>query len=300
MHGRTWPRIMGWFPLLCAAVLTGCDDGTPPAPAGPPAAASSEYNDAVAGTVAGRVMWAGDLPAAPPFRAPFSPQSEEVRGPKRDWANPNAPLIDPQSRGVGNAVVFLRGVDPRRARPWNPAPVHVEIRDFQIHILQGDANGPYGFVRRGDAIELCSKEAVFQSLKARGAAFFAYTLPVGEAPRSRVLDSAGVVELSSGAGQFWMRGYLFVDDHPYYARTAADGSFTLSKAPPGDYDLVCWMPDWREAAHEIDADTRLINRLTFRPPLQVVRRIHIDPGATATADFLLSLDTFGSVKRSFP
>ena len=286
---------MVWFPLLCAAVLTGCDEVPPPPPAHADSltGASCEYSDAEAGAVAGRVTWAGDIPAAAPFQAPYSPQSEVVRGPRRDWANPNAPLIDPQNHGVGNAVVFLRGIDPRRGRPWDLAPVHVEVRDFQAHVLQGGADSPVGFVRRGDAIALSSTQDVFQSLKARGAAFFAYTLPVGEAPRSRVLDGNGVVELSSGAGQFWMRAYLFVDDHPYYAHTAADGRFTLPKAPPGDYDLVCWMPDWREAGHEIDADTRLVTRLTFRLPLQVVQRIHIDPGATATADFSLSLDAFG-------
>ncbi len=91
-----------------------------------------------------------------------------------------------------------------------------------------------------------------------------------------------------------------MDDHPYYARTAADGRYALEKVPPGDYDLVCWMPDWREASHEIDADTRLVTRLTFRPPLEVVRRVHIDPHATAAADFTLSLDAFDGVKPNAP
>ncbi len=97
-----------------------------------------------------------------------------------------------------------------------------------------------------------------------------------------------------------MRAYLFVDDHPYYTRTSGDGRFTLLKAPPGDYDLVCWMPDWREAEHELNADTRLVERMKFRPPLQVVQRVHIEPGATATANFTLSLDQFNGVKRSDP
>ena len=302
MYGCAWPRILWCCPLLFTAMLTGCDAELPArqTQAAPLADVSTEYDDSRAGGVAGRVTWAGEIPIVPPFRAPFSPQSEEVRGPERDWTNPNAPLIDPQNRGVGNAVVFLRGVDPRRARPWDLAPVHVELRDFQFHVRQGDGDGPYGFMRRGDMINLSSKQNVFQSVKARGAAFFAYTLPVEGPPRPRVLDGKGVVELSSGSGQFWMRGYLFVDDHPYYARTDADGRFTLPKAPPGDYDLVCWTPDWREASHEIDAETRLVTRLTFRPPLRVVRRVHIESGATATADFSVSLDTFGAVKRSYP
>jgi hypothetical protein len=288
--------------FLCAAVFAGCeaDSPLPKAPVDLSADASSAYDAAAGGEIKGRVEWTGPLPVVPPFQAPVTPLAEQTRGPKQDWPNPNAPLIDPKNHGVGNAVVFLRGVDPRRARPWDLGPVRVEMRDYQMHVCQGNSDGPYGFVRRGDRIELASKQNVLQTLQARGADYFALTLPQEGTKRNRVLDRNGVVELSSNAGQFWMRAYLFVDDHPYYARTDGDGRFTLPKAPPGDYDLVCWMPDWREAEHEIDADTRLVERLTFRPPLQIVRRVHIDSGATVTADFTASLGQFNGVKRSDP
>ena len=298
MYERIKIQVGLLFLLLCA----GCDANVPQpkAPASSLTDASSAYDAAAAGAVTGRVEWIGPLPVVPPFHAPVSPLAEMTRGPKRDWPNPNAPLVDPKSRGVGNAIVFLRGVDPRRARPWDLDKVRVELRDYQMHVCQGNIDGPYGFVRRGDRIELASKQNVLQNLQARGADYFALTLPEEGTTRGRVLDHNGVVELSSNSGQFWMRAYLFVDDHPYYARTDGAGRFTLPKASPGDYDLVCWMPDWREAEHEIDADTRLIVRMTFRPPLQIVRRIHIDPGATTTTDFMVSLDQFNGVTRSAP
>ena len=302
MYGRVWLRIGCWFMLLCAAALA-CrqkDAGRPAPLAGPAADAARAFDPAAAGAVAGRVTWAGDLPEPPPFWAPPSPLSEQTLGPRREWPNPNGPLVDPQSRGVGNAVVFLRGVDPRRARPWDLDPARVELHDYQMHVRQGDADGPFGFVRRGDAVMLESRQDVFSAIQARGADFFAFTLPSAGASRDRVLDHAGVVELSSNTGQFWMRAYLFVDDHPYYARTTADGRFSLPQAPPGDYDLVCWLPDWREASHDIDADNRLVTRLTFRPPLQAIQRVHIDPAATAAADFTLSLDQFDAVKPNGP
>jgi hypothetical protein len=288
--------------LLFLLLFAGCEANLPlpEAPVDFSTDASSAYDPATAGEITGRVEWSGPLPVVPPFRAPVSPLAEQTRGPKRDWPNPNAPLVDPKSRGVGNAVVFLRGVDPRRARPWDLAEVRVELRDYQMHVCQGNGDGLYGFVRRGDRIELESKQNVLQTLQARGADYFALTLPEEGTTRGRILDHSGVVELSSNSGQFWMRSYLIVDDHPYYTRTDGAGRFTLPKAPPGDYDLVCWMPDWREAEHEIDADTRLVVRMTFRPPLQIVRRIHIEPGATATADFTVSLDQFNGVTRSAP
>jgi hypothetical protein len=302
MTSRACLRIGRLSLLITAVALAGCDADPPPlhAPAGPAVAASSAFDATKVGDVVGRVTWAGAFPEAAPFLAPVSPLSEQLRGVKRNWPNPNAPLIDPKSREVGEAVVFLRGVDPRQARPWDLDPVRIEMRDYQIHVRQGNADSRCGFVHPGKKIDLESKQNVFHSIQARGADLFALTFPDEGTVRNRVLDRNGVVELSSGAGQFWMRAYLFVDDHPYYTRTGADGRFKLSQAPVGDYDLVCWLPDWREANHEIDPDTRLVTRLTFRPPLQVVRRVHIDSGEATTEDFSLSEECFSAVKPLDP
>jgi hypothetical protein len=234
------------------------------------------------------------------LRAGLSTVGEQFTGPRRDHPNPNAPVIDPQSRGVGNAVVFLRGVDPRRARPWDLGSVRV-VWDDPVRICQGDAEGRrVGFVRRSDAIDMASNQSGFCAIQALGADFFAFTLPEQGTVRRRVVRQNGLVELTSNSGQFWRRAHLFVDDHPYYAHTDADGRFMLLRAPPGDYDIVCWMPDWREAGHEIDADTRLITRMTFKRPLEVVQRIHIEAGQTATVDFTLSLDQFDRVRPNAP
>lgn len=38
----------------------------------------------------------------------------------------------------------------------------------------------------------------------------------------------------------WMRAYLGVFDHPYFALSGADGSFTLKNVPPGEYTVEAW------------------------------------------------------------
>jgi hypothetical protein len=38
----------------------------------------------------------------------------------------------------------------------------------------------------------------------------------------------------------WMRAYLGVFDHPYFALSAADGRFTLKDLPPGNYTIEAW------------------------------------------------------------
>ncbi|HJO62909.1 MAG: carboxypeptidase regulatory-like domain-containing protein [Nitrospinaceae bacterium] len=38
----------------------------------------------------------------------------------------------------------------------------------------------------------------------------------------------------------WMKGYVVVAEHPYYAITTDDGSFQLREVPPGTYELEVW------------------------------------------------------------
>jgi len=38
----------------------------------------------------------------------------------------------------------------------------------------------------------------------------------------------------------WMKGFLGVYDHPYFAVTDEDGNFSIPKAPAGKYQLVAW------------------------------------------------------------
>jgi hypothetical protein len=289
MLGRTTARIA----LLLGAAIAGCDDAPPETtPASLRQGVARAFDPDAAGTVEGRVTWQGEVPAVAPFRSPVNTLAEPI-GSRRSWDNPNAPVVDAPSGGVAGAVVFLRGIDPLRARPWDHPPVHVALRDYQLHVRQGAVEARTGFVRRGEAVELVSEQPVFHALQARGAAFFALVFPDADRPRQRRLNQAGLVELSSAAGYFWMRGYLFVDDHPYYSRTDAAGRFRLEQVPPGAYQLVCWLPSWREAEHERDGDTSLICRLSFRPPLEVVQPLVLGPAETKAVPFTLSADLFG-------
>ena len=39
-----------------------------------------------------------------------------------------------------------------------------------------------------------------------------------------------------------MEGWIYVVDNPYYAVTGADGKFSITDVPPGDYTLVAVQP----------------------------------------------------------
>jgi hypothetical protein len=255
---------------------------------GSESSAASAWDPATAGIITGQVVWRGEIPTVARLPAWGDPSLTGLLGPRRWEDSPNAPAIHPQTRGVAGAVVFLREIDARRGRPWDHPPVCVQLHDYQLRVHQGETVGRVGFMHRGETLEMTAAGPVFHALHGNGADFFALVLPHPGDRASRRVQEKGLVELTSGAGYYWMRGYVFVDDHPYYTRTDAEGRFTLPQVPPGNCEVACWLPDWREASHERDPESGLVTRLTFRPPLEVVRPIQLAEGESQRVDFAIA------------
>ena len=49
----------------------------------------------------------------------------------------------------------------------------------------------------------------------------------------------------------WMRCYIAVFKHPYFAVSAKNGSFDLKNLPPGKYTLEAWQEKFGTVAQEV-------------------------------------------------
>ena len=272
---------------LCAAGGCGSDPPTTSTPTAPQGQnGSTAFDPTACGTITGAVTWIGPLPEI--IRLSHSvPHADGKSYETRPVTLANAPHIEWATRGVGDAVVFLRGVDPTRARPWDLPSVSVEFRDSQIMVRQGKQLGRAGFVRKGAEVEMRSAEKEFQVLRGRGAAFFAVAFPDPDKPVKRTFDTCGRVELSSAAGLYWQAADLFVCDHPYYALTTPDGGFCFDRVPAGTYDLVVWHPSWIVTRADRNPESGVLNRLYYSPPLELSRSVTVSPGRTTLANLTL-------------
>lgn len=287
MHGRQISLVL--FLLLAV----GCSKGIPeenPAPPLDRVQDSRSFDVQNTSTIQGKVMWEGAMAEAPAL-AGNVPTTSEGGFERIVKANPNAPLVDPATRGVRDAVVFLRGVNAKASRPWDLPAVTIEQHDMELRIRQG-AISRVGFVKAGTNVSAVSKDKYFHSLRARGVAFFSLPFVEPDKPGTRAFTNKGLVELSSGAGYTWMRAFLFIDDHPYYVRTGAKGTFVLTEVPAGKYELVCWMPNWHIARRELDPESSQASRITFHAPIEIAREVVVRRGESKVVDFTVSESRF--------
>jgi len=55
----------------------------------------------------------------------------------------------------------------------------------------------------------------------------------------RMTADTGFIQIRSNTHN-WIRGYIFIFDHPYAAVTDAEGAFEMDGLPPGEYTLKAW------------------------------------------------------------
>lgn len=236
--------------------------------------------------------WIGERPKVPPFdEVSLSPQAGWVH---RTVPNPHTPLIGPTG-GISRVIVYLREVDLKRSKPWTLPDARIILRDTGIDILQPESTS-IGLVRRGREIEIGTESTKLQSLRARGVAFFTLMFPPQSSSLKRTMTKDGFVELSNATGMFATRAYLLIQPHPYCEMTDVNGRVQMDQIPDGEYELVCWMPNYQVDRIERDPETGIQVRQFYATPVERVIPIRIERGQTEPVRLSFSQDDFGSPK----
>ena len=201
--------------------------GIVPLPGGYSARAVSD-----GGTVSGVVSLAGAAPADTTVRPDAALQRPC-----------GASLVDRavQRRGdfVEDAVVWL--ADVSSGKPLGAARRHELTLDRCQLLPRTLAVGAGGTlnVHGRDPLSLRLRATAWPAGDAR--ATWRLTDAGQVVPDDRVLAEPGALEVR-GESLPWVRAWVLVFDHPYFAPTTDAGRFTLDSVPPGRYTLVAWHP----------------------------------------------------------
>src|SRR5687767_7347671 len=121
MHGRVC--------IVAVVLFAGCADVPVPKTRREAeeqeVALAASFDPAATGVVRGRVTWDGEIPRGEEKTVrTISYDPNFYKHPAR-FVLPHYPQVDAKSRGVADAVVFLRGIDVRRSKPWDHESVRV-------------------------------------------------------------------------------------------------------------------------------------------------------------------------------
>jgi hypothetical protein len=208
------------------------------------------------GTIVGRVVFGGDkIPENAPLNVDKDTAHCLSKGPlfSQKW------VVDPQSKGVRYAVVFLK------AARGKPLPIHDSLKEPNVKEVALDqptcAFEPHVLgIRQGQ--KLISKNpapvphnVMFSGIRNTNNV----QIPPGGEHTFELFAESTPVKISCGAHP-WMEGFAWIFEHPYFAVTDASGRFEIKLAPAGPQSFVLWQesigfePDQKGRPIEVKAD----------------------------------------------
>jgi len=190
-----------------------------------------------AGDISGNVSFAGPAPQRPKTAVTID---QYICGKEKDAED----LVLGPKGGVQNAVVWIE--NPPAGAKWPAEPPKVEMDQkgcvFVPRVVVVPLGGTVDFLNSDRLLHnlhgLGKDNAQFNRTQPRGR-----TIPI-TFTKPEVVPI--VCDLHS-----WMKSWVVVAEHPYYAVTDASGAFRITGVPPGKYRLRMWQEALGERTQEV-------------------------------------------------
>ena len=211
-------------------MLSACGGQQEATPAQQTAPVSEPVDAATAGSVTGKVTFSGTAPTREPITMAADPKCV----PEGGSAAAETVMVG-DGGTLQNVFVYVKDGLGQRVFPAPATPVVLDQR--------GCTYRPHVFgVRVGQPIEILNSDATLHNIHAMPAVNqeFNNGQPPQGAPHQHVFSAKEVMVPFKCDVHRWMRAYAGVLDHPFYAVTGADGTFSLAGLPPGTYTIEAW------------------------------------------------------------
>jgi plastocyanin len=221
---------MAVFPAL---LLSACGSGSQPEAESTANLPPAHVDPASAGAISGRILFKGEAPIMPVIDMSSNPQCE-----RQHHTPQKAETVVVNANGtLRNVFVWIKnGLAPAR---W-PGPAQAARLDQNGCVYQPHVQG----IMEGQDLEITNDDPVNHNVHAECRVNTAWneSQPPRAEHKFKKFSAEEVLFPVTCSVHPWMRAWIGVSPHPFYAVTGDDGAFTLKGVPPGAYTI--------EAIHE--------------------------------------------------
>lgn len=206
------------------------------------ASSAAQAQPAGWGTVKGKILYKGKVP--PKQKANVDKDQKHCLSKGQifleDW------VVDPKTKGVRDVFVWLMPLNKGEKMPIHPKLKALRRKEVSIdqpccmfvpHALA---------MREGQKLVIKNSSPIPHNFRYQGHPFTNgggnFAIPPGGKhiiKKDFVADYKLPVLINCDIHK-WMSATVRVFDHPYYAVTGEDGTFTIRNAPAGKYRLIIW------------------------------------------------------------
>jgi plastocyanin len=183
-----------------------------------------------AGSIKGTVLFEGEPPEQPVLQRDGDPKCSKGRA--------DEAIVVTKGKLRDVLIRIKNGSAGKHAAPATPVLIDQKDCMYTPRVV--------GIVA-GQKLQVRNSDNTFHNVWGQVQAKDVFNKP--QAPKADDLSldpstakAGDIVDLKCGA-HGWMKGYVAVQDHPFFAVTASDGSFTIKDLPQGTYTLEAWHPE---------------------------------------------------------
>jgi len=156
-------------------------------------------------------------------------------------------VVDPKTRGIKNAIVWLSPADGKLTTDWDEKLIHPSLKDVpKKHEVDqpGCEFLPRVIaLREGSELVFKNSASVPHNVRIDGGDLgpkVNTAIPAGKELNVGSIKARFLPTQYDCTIHPWMKGWLISFKHPYYAVTNDKGEFEIKNAPAGRYRLQIW------------------------------------------------------------
>jgi plastocyanin len=186
---------------------------------------------ATAGSITGKVVFDGAAPAPKVANVESDPVCKAAASTEKPDVTQDVAVTDGK---LANVFVYIsEGINGSFTPPTDPVVINQQGCRYHPHVLG---------VMVGQKVQFKNSDPTLHNIHptpTKNAAFNLAQATQGKVDE-KTFDKEEVMIPVSCDVHGWMRSYIGVLPHPFYAVSSDDGSFTLKGVPPGKYTITAW------------------------------------------------------------